>query len=163
MNRYDESVYAARWMLVVIALAMFATLGAAIATLFSGDSRQWGVAGMLVGIGAILGLAELMFMRLQIEVDQERLRFRFGPFGPTLKLSEIQSAEADPYRWLVFGGWGIRFGRVSGRFMRAYSVPFMRTGVAIETVTGARYYISSRQPEALATAILKGRAQEGRA
>lgn len=160
MNRYDESVYAARWLLIVVALAMAASVGSAVFVLAREDAPRW-VAVQLVAIGILLGAIEWMFMRLRIEVNGERLRFHFGPFGPTLKLSDVRSVEPSPYRWLVFGGWGIRFGRVAGQTVRAYSVPFLRTGVAIETAGGRRYYASSRRPEVLTAAILGGHSWEG--
>ncbi|HRC61967.1 MAG: hypothetical protein K1X87_11240 [Dehalococcoidia bacterium] len=161
MNRYDESAYAARWMLVIVALTMIVCLASAFVVL--ARDAPWWVPVQLVAVGVILGFVEFLFMRLRIEVTEARVRFRFGPFGPTLKRSEIRSAEVVPYRWVAFGGWGIRIGRVAGRFMRAYSVPFLRTGVAIETNAGARYYVSSRRPELFAAAILAGRSREGSA
>ncbi len=160
LNHYDESIYAARWLLTVIALAMVASLGGALLVLVREDAPWW-VAAQLGAVGALLGVVEFMFMRLRIEVGGERLRFHFGPFGPTLKLSDVRSVEPSPYRWLAFGGWGIRFGRVAGQTVRAYSVPFLRTGVAIETAAGRRYYASSRRPEVLAAAILGGQSWEG--
>jgi hypothetical protein len=106
----------------------------------------------------------VFFGRLRVHADDRRLRFHFGPFGRTLEAADITAAEAAPYRWLAFGGWGIRFGRVSGHFVRAYSVPFLRTGVAIEAADGKRYYVSSRRPEALAAAIRQvARPREGKA
>jgi len=160
LNRYEESVYSARWVPIGVALAMVASLGGAILVLAREDAPWW-VAVQLVAVGVVLGLIAWMFMRLQVEVTRERVRFHFGPFGPTLKLSDIRAAEPSPYHWLAFGGWGIRIGRVAGRTVRAYSVPFLRTGVAIETVTGGRYYTSSRRPEVLAAAILGGHTWEG--
>ncbi len=160
MNRYDESVTAARWLLLAVALAMLASVVGAVLVLVSEDTPWW-VALQLVAVGILLGFIELTFMRLRIEVRGDRLRFHFGPFGPTLKLSEVRSAEPSPYRWMAFGGWGIRFGRVAGRSVRAYSVPFLKTGVAIETAGGKQYYTSSRRPEALAGAILGGHTGEG--
>ena len=62
------------------------------------------------------------------------------------------------------GGWGIRIGRTSGHLMRAYSVPFLRTGVAVEVWDGKRYFVSSRRPAALAAAIHEvARQREGQA
>ncbi|MGE3412255.1 MAG: hypothetical protein AB7L91_08550 [Dehalococcoidia bacterium] len=161
MKRYQESVYAARWMRLLVALSALATIGATVPVVFGDDGSKWFVVASLILTGAILGLVEFTFMRLRIDVTRDQMRFHFGPFGPTLKLSDVRSAEPSPYRWLAFGGWGIRFGRVSGRTVRAYSVPFIRTGVAIETAGGTRYYTSSQRPEALAAAILEGRTQEG--
>lgn len=117
---------------------------------------------ILVVLTVVLGAVAVVFARLRIEAGDDALRFRFGPFGPTLNAADIQSAEAAPYRWLAFGGWGIRFGRVSGHSVRAYSVPFLRSGVLVEAAGGKRYYVSSRRPEALAAAIRELAAPPGR-
>jgi len=160
LNRYDESVYAARWLLLVVVLAMAASIGGAVLVLASEESAWW-VSLQLVAVASLLGAIQLTFRRLRIEVTSGRLCFRFGPFGPTLKLSEVRSAQPSTYRWAAFGGWGIRFRRFSGLSVRAYSVPFLRTGVAVETAEDGHYYISSRRPEALAGAILGGHTWEG--
>ena len=59
----------------------------------------------------------------------------------------------EPYRWLAYGGWGLRLGRNGGRWSRAYSVPFARSGVVVDSHDGHRIYITSHRPEELAEAI----------
>jgi hypothetical protein len=118
---------------------------------------------MLLGVAVLLVPVSLCFARLRIEVSDRTVRFRFGPFGPTLDVRAIRSADAVPYRWVAFGGWGVRLGRISGQWVRAYSVPFVRTGVALEVSSGRRYYVSSRHAEALASAIRGVAAREGQA
>jgi hypothetical protein len=117
----------------------------------SASERLWTAASM-APVAAILLVVGFVFGQLHIEV-RDSVRFRFGPFGPTQNAVDIQAASAEPYRWLAFGGWGIRFGRLAGRTVRAYSVPFWRTGVTVELRDGKRYYISSRRPDALAAAV----------
>ena len=60
-----------------------------------------------------------------------------------------------------WGGWGLRWGRDGGRSARACSVPFIRSGVAVDATDGRRYYVSSASPDDLAAAIdrLAGRAR----
>jgi hypothetical protein len=152
-DRYRESVLASRWLMAAIALAAVAAFAGAVATLRSEDEHRGATAVMLAAILAVLIAVALCFARLRIATDGGTLRFRFGPFGPTLDASEIRSVEVTRYRWLAFGGWGIRFGRIAGHRATAYSVPFLRSGVTIETANGKRYYVSSRQPESLAEAI----------
>jgi hypothetical protein len=65
-------------------------------------------------------------------------------------VDRVASAAVDRYRWIRYGGWGIRYG-FHGR--RAWSVPFVGTGVEVALKDGPRYFISSRQPMAFHRAI----------
>lgn len=93
------------------------------------------------------------FGRLHVDVDEQALRFRFGPLRCTLDAAQIARIAPERYRRWRFGGWGWRFAVMERRLVRAYSVPFVRSGVAVETTDGRRYYISSRAPEALTRAV----------
>ncbi len=153
MSTYEESVYASRWLMALIVVAAAGSLFSAITALQGdGGSRVLGV-GLPALIGALLIAVAVCFGRLRTESGGSGLRFHFGPFGRTLAVADILAAEVMPYSWLRFGGWGIRFGRTAGHPVRAYSVPFLRTGVAVETRDGSHYFVSSRRPEALAAAI----------
>jgi hypothetical protein len=153
LSTYDESVYASRWFIAVLVVAAAGSLFSAIDALRdAGGSRLLG-AGLPALIAALLIAVAVVFGRLRTEAGGNGLRFHFGPFGRTLEAADIRAAAVVPYKWLRFGGWGIRLGRMAGHSVRAYSVPFLRTGVAVETRDGTRYYVSSRRPEALAAAI----------
>jgi hypothetical protein len=146
-------VYASRWFIAVLVVAAAGSLFSAIDALRDeGGSRLLG-AGLPALIAALLIAVAVVFGRLRTGAGGKGLRFHFGPFGRTLEAVDIRAAAVVPYKWLRFGGWGIRLGRMGGHSVRAYSVPFLRTGVAVETRDGARYYVSSRRPEALAAAI----------
>jgi hypothetical protein len=153
LNTYDESVRTPFWFLALIGMAAAAALFSAVGALLSDEDNRALLTAVLFLSGVLLGVVAVFFWRLRVEVRDHSLRFHFGPFGRTLEATDIRAAEAMPYRWLAFGGWGIRFGRTSGHAVRAYSVPFLRTGVIVEAVDGKRYYVSSRRPDALAAAI----------
>jgi hypothetical protein len=74
---------------------------------------------------------------------------------------QIVEARVVPYRWLAYGGWGLRYGRQGGRLSRAYSAPLVRTGVVVDTLGGRRYHLTSRRPAELAAAV-NGLAEEAR-
>ncbi len=149
-----EEVVATGWMLVVtlgpaafsgaIAVAMFRD-----PTMSSGE-RLGGIAAVLVA-GFVTGVIGVIFSRLRVRVDSQGVRFGFGPFRSTVRPDEIEGASASRYRWLRFGGWGIRW--AWNMRDRAYSVPFVRGGVEIRLRSGRTYFLSSRQPEALVRAI----------
>lgn len=153
MNTYEESVYASRWLMVIIVVAAAGSLFSAIDALRGDGGNRLLGAALPALIAVLLVAVGVLFGRLRIEARGSGLRFHFGPFGRTLDATDIRAAEVVPYRWLRFGGWGIRMGRMAGHSVRAYSVPFLRTGVVLEAHDGSRYYVSSRRPEVLAAAI----------
>ena len=107
----------------------------------------------IVAVGAFLTLLLGIFRVLRTEVDDERLRARYGPFRFTVAGDAIEEARVTPYRWLLYGGWGIRWTRQDGRTARAVAVPFLRTGVTVDAQPNRRYYLTSRHPEDLAAAV----------
>lgn len=116
------------------------------------DGEAW--VGLLVA-GLVLLLVVLLdrwFMSLRVTVTQAGVTARFGPFAKRLPAEALASAEAEGYRWMTYGGWGIRWG-TQGR--RAWSVPFLGTGVAVALTDGSRYFISSRSPERLRSSIVE--------
>lgn len=144
---YAESVPSSRWTLLTVALAAAATAIAGLLSLVAGE-RLGGA--LLLLAGAVLGAVVLVFGRLAIRVDAGELRFGFGPLGVRLPAARIEAVEVERYRWLPYGGWGIRFA-TAGR--RAWSVPFQGQGVSVRTVEGTRYHLSSRRPRELAAAV----------
>ena len=143
---YTERVHSPRWL-------AFATLAGALALcglglwqlVVSGEV----VSGLILSaVGSILAVVARAFL-----VVDDALRVRLGPFGFTLAGDAIEAAGVSPYRWISYGGWGLRWGRDGGRSARACSVPFLRSGVAVDATDGRRYYVSSASPDDLAAAI----------
>jgi hypothetical protein len=159
---YREAVPPARWFEAVIRLCALLPLIAAVGIV--ADEEATGAAWLGVAAFTAVSLALSVFipqlLRLHIEVSRGQLRVRVGPFGRTIEGSAIRSARPERYRPWAFGGWGWRFGW-SGGPIQAYSVPFLRSGVEVETSRG-RYYLSSRTPARLAQAIERLAQQEGR-
>jgi hypothetical protein len=160
---YREAVPSARWFEIAVRLCALAPLAGAFGiALAPGEagSAEW-IGGLaLVAMSLALSLLIPSLLRLNIEVGPGRLRVRLGPFRRTIEASAIRSVRAERYRPWAFGGWGWRFGWSEGP-IQAYSVPFLRSGVEVETSRG-RYYLSSRAPAQLAQAIER-LAREGRA
>ena len=148
---YDETVPCSRWFARAMLVSALLTFAGG-AWLLLASSPPWAGLAALAAAPPLFA-AVAVFGALRIEVDARALRARFGPFGPTLPGDAIAAARAEPYRWLPHGGWGLRRGRLGGRTSRACSVPFLRTGVAVETRNGQRYYLSSRRPDELAAAV----------
>lgn len=48
---------------------------------------------------------------LTIRVDDAQLRLTYFPFWRrTISVKSLQATQVGPYRWGLYGGWGIRFG-----------------------------------------------------
>lgn len=115
----------------------------------SGIARVIGVVLLLVIAAGFVALG-LWLAALRIEVTRDALRYGWGPLGAVRRWPDVLDAEVEPYRWLAYGGWGLRF--ATGK-RRAYSVPGVRFGVMVRTRDGKRTHLASRQPEALCAAI----------
>ncbi len=151
--RYEESVHGPRWLTLLGCLTAVGSLaGGRMALTDKGSGLLSRVVGglVLLGLGPLLFWLSLTFNHLKVRVTDDGVRFQFGPLGKSLNASEIDAVEVEPYGWLSYGGWGIRF---STRGRRAYSVPGHPRGVALQLRDGTCYHISSGNPEALASAV----------
>lgn len=156
MPRYEEEIGAPFWLMALLAAGLAAMVFAVIAVAFD-DEADWKLFvwyyPLMAVAGALMVGALLSFRRLHIQVGEDAVRFRFGVFGKSLPLADVQGCEAQKYRWLTYGGWGIRFA-LGGR--RAWSMPGVPEGVEITVAEGKRvrrYFVSSRSPELLAGAV----------
>jgi len=64
----------------------------------------------LFGVEVFLILVYLVFMRLDISIDPERVEVRFGIIRKTIPIEEIVSCEPTYASFTVYGGVGIRYG-----------------------------------------------------
>jgi len=148
---YSESVPNPWWLMATLWLCPPLMLVGAVAVWRdeSGISRVIGVS-ILLGLVVVLVPLARWLTALRIEVTPAALRYGWGPMGATRRWADVLGAEVEPYRWLTYGGWGLRF--ALGK-RRAYSVPGVRFGVLVRTRDGKRTHLASRQPEALCAAI----------
>ena len=148
---HKEDVYAQRRFVIPIALIAAACMIGGVWLLVGADQTGDGIGLMVAGV--LLCAMLRWFAVLRVEVQRDGMRARFGPWGLSLDIEEIEAARAEEYRWGSYYGWGLRWGIDEGRPGRAMSVPFLRTGVIIETKQGNRHYVNSRSPEELAAAV----------
>ena len=147
---YTEDVCSHRPLSIAV-LALSAGFAAAGLGLSVGANDLSGLG--LVAAAALFAAIWRLFAVLHVKVGVDRVQARFGPFGLNLRSEQIESARAETYRWGSYYGWGLRWGIDEGRPGRAMSVPFLRSGVIVETKQGNRHYINSRRPERLAAAV----------
>ena len=106
---------------VVLAAVGAAVGGAAVATDASLSTGERVAVGMLMLLVAgVLVFVAVVFSRLQVEVNAVRVTWSFGPFRKSFPVEQVAAVQAEPYRWLKFGGWGIRYG-IFGGGGRAYT------------------------------------------
>ncbi len=95
----------------------------------------------------------LNFTSLSVKVTEHAFEFRYGMFGKSLKWDQIKSVESTDYKWISYGGWGIRF---STKGRRAWSQIGAKRGVVVEVIEGSnerRYFVSSNRADELSDAI----------
>jgi hypothetical protein len=154
--RYQEDVPAPLWLQAVILLGV-AALATGVATSAASGQGGWQTYALyypfMAILGALLVFVFFSFRCLRITVSDEEMRFAFGRLRKSLPLTAIRSCETKRYRWLTYGGWGIRYA-LGGR--RAWSMPGVPEGVEVTVAEGwrvRRYFVSSRSPELLAEAV----------
>jgi hypothetical protein len=152
-DEYRERVHAPRWLAVLVWVSLGLLVVVLVGVVRDPEMPPAAavpvIAVLMVG-AAVLLVAIRWLLVLEISVRDGVVSFGYGPFGKQLSAGEIESIKIERYRWLIYGGWGIRFS--TGR-RRAYSVPFRPRGVGIRTRGGKRYHVTSDRPEALLAAI----------
>jgi hypothetical protein len=109
----------------------------------------------LNGVFTLLTVLRLVrrFANVAVEVEEESVRLRFGGIEKRLPASAVRDVRVAMYNPLRYLGWGYRVGLGGGR---AFSQIGVARGVEItldEDGHMQRYFVSSRAPEALASAV----------
>ncbi len=154
--KYEEQIAAPLWLMAILTAAILALVVAMIAVAFDPDAGWQLLAWyypLMAFAGVLLLAVTAAFRRLRIAVNDSGVRMSFGFIHKTLPAANIEGCEVQKYRWLTYGGWGIRFAS-GGR--RAWSMPGVLDGVKItvkEDMRVRRYFVSSRSPELLSAAV----------
>ena len=169
--RHDESVRVPGWVIGVLALLLGLTAGAmtgvAVRNMVGDDPLITGseaaVFYITFAVAVLLDLFVLLnFTSLSVSVSDRGFEFRYGLFGKSFRWEQLESAEQKEYRWVSYGGWGIRFS-TQGR--RAWSQLGAKDGVVVKVDEGGKareYFVSSRKAQDLAAVLQQGIAEHGR-
>ena len=110
--KYEEELPAPLWLQAALLLGVVAPLAAILGSAVDGEDT-WSLRAifypMMAVVAALLVFSFVSFRRLRIAVSDEELQFAFGILRKSLPLAAIQSCETKTYRWLTYGGWGIRY------------------------------------------------------
>ena len=104
--------------------------------------RKTFLTAVLFGAEALLILVYLVFMRLDISIDPERVEVRFGIIRKTIPIEEIVSCEPTHASFKVYGGVGIRYG-IDGSM--AFTTSF-GDAVKIRRRRGRSFVFSTNRP-----------------
>ena len=102
----------------------------------------------LGGTTAGMIVATFLFHSLNVRVDAEfvRVRFGIGLVRKKFRLADIEQASSSQSRW--FNGWGIK--KIRGGWL--FNVSGFKT-VELKMKNGRRYLIGTDEPKKLAAAI----------
>ena len=123
MPTYVETVTAYPWVMVFLRVAVVGSLVTSGVILADGDASLAArlTGGLVAGaVGLLLLIGSIVFTRLNITVTSDELRFYFGPFGRTIRASDIAQVAVETYPWLAFTGWGIRIATGRRRAAEAF-------------------------------------------
>jgi len=136
MNRYQHTQPGR---LIVVAMLAMSLVMAVIAGLF--------LRPLFVAVPILL-LSAWLFNSLTVEIDGDKLRWRFGPGLIAKHVSLFEIASVKPVRTNFLQGWGIHW----TRFGWLYNVSG-REAVLITLRNGKTFALGTDEPEALSAII----------
>jgi hypothetical protein len=163
--RYEENVRVRGWVIAFLGLLLGGTAGAmtgvAVRNLAGDEPIITGgeavVFYLTFGFAVLLDVFLLVnFTNLSVTVSNSGVEAGFGVFRKRFSWDQVKSVEVQDYRWMSFGGWGIRY---ATRGRRAWSQMGVKTGVTFAVDEGGKdrsYFVSSRRPADLASAVRLG-------
>jgi hypothetical protein len=141
---YRERLVMAPWVSLLLGFVMGILAVMVYVDLYFGINlgRKTILTTVLLGAESLLILVYLVFMRLDISIDPERVEVRFGIIRKTIPIEEIVSCEPTHASFKVYGGVGIRYG-IDGSM--AFTTTF-GDAVKIRKRRGRSFVFSTNRP-----------------
>ena len=141
---YRERVVLASWVSLLLGLIMGIIAVMGYVNLFYGITlgRNTYSTAVIIGVEAFLILVYLVFMRLDISIDSERVEVSFGILRKTIPIEEIVSCESTHVSLTAYYGVGIRYG-IDGSI--AFTTSF-GDAVKIRKRRGRSFVFSTNRP-----------------
>jgi len=141
---YRERLVMALWISLLLGFVMGILAVMIYVDLYFGINlgRKTFLTAVLFGAESLLILVYLVFMRLDISIDPERVEVRFGIIRKTIPIEEIVSCEPTHASFKIYGGVGIRYG-IDGSM--AFTTSF-GDAVKIRRRRGRSFVFSTNRP-----------------
>ena len=143
----EELTWSGVWWVFLAGVAAVSVIPLAWALLTVPESRPAALAPILFVVLLIGGIG-VLFRRLRVTLAADTLTIGFGPFRDRLPVARIVACAPTTYRWIAFGGFGIRY----NRRQRAKLYNVMGDGgraVRLTLDDGRHVLFSARDPEAV--------------
>lgn len=114
-SRFNAYVFGA----IVLAMLLAATyqfFGGSVGSDPASNTFLLVMAGIMAAIG-------INFSTLQVAADDDGIEFGYGFIRQRVSWDRVEDASEDSTSALMYGGWGIRLGRVGGRWRVVYNIP----------------------------------------
>lgn len=138
---------------LLLNLALLACTGAAVVGgWFAWSADQSLLLALIMGATAlILLLVVVAFHSLKLSVTADGITASFGGIiTRRVPWAQIDRVEAAPYKWLQFGGWGLRW---DGRGGCAYSQPGVKDQLIVHLKSGKRFHVTVKNAPAAMDAV----------
>lgn len=142
----EELTWSRWWWAILVAVTALSVAPLGWTLIAIPESRPVFLVSILCVLLLIGGIG-ILFRRLRVTLDADLLTIAFGPFRDRLPVGRIVACAPTTYRWVDFGGYGIRY----NWRQRAKIYNVMGDGgraVALTLDDGRRVLFSARDPEA---------------
>lgn len=151
---YEEDIYS-RWNIVILGAVSLSLLGDLVYQLLvspvgTRPAPDW---FFLVIFLFFLALG-VNFARLRIRVTPESITVGYGIIKHRVSWQYIADCYLDKASAIIYGGWGIRVGRVGGKWRLVYNIlGGPRVVLSLKTGIFREFVFSTRNPEGVIQAI----------
>lgn len=115
------------------------------------EDQSLAVAIAVGSTGVILLLVVAVFHALRVSVTAQGVTASFGGIiTRRVSWTDIDRVEATPYRWLQFGGWGLRW---DGKGGNCYSQPGVKDQLIVHLKSGKRFHVTVKNAPAALDAV----------
>lgn len=104
----EEMSWSGVWWAFLVGVALISVVPLGWALLTIPESRP-AAFFPIVFVVLLIGGIGMLFRRLRVTLDADTLTIGFGPFRDRLSVAHIVACTPTTYRWLAFGGFGIRY------------------------------------------------------
>ena len=118
---YQETVFS-RWISLVPAAAGIAVAAIGAIGLVTAPFQETATGWWLIGTGGFILLVALNLLFMRVTISKKGITVRYGVFHSTIPMENVAAVYQDKTAGIVYGGYGVRFAFVKGRFRIAYMV-----------------------------------------